>query len=102
MNGTSSGSSKRSSGYSADSSGKNNVEFVWVQLGDTLEEKKIHTGLDDDTHLQVINGLTLTDSVVTGISQAGAGAAPVSNAAPKSPFMPSRPQSPTRSRSRPN
>jgi HlyD family secretion protein len=100
--GASSGSSKRSAGYSVDSSGKNNVGFVWVQLGNTLEEKKIHTGLDDDTHVQVIDGLKLTDSVVTGISQSGAGTAPVSNAAPKSPFMPTRPQAPTRSRSRPN
>ncbi len=98
----SSGSSKRSAGHTTDSSGKNNVEFVWVQLGDTLEEKKIHTGLDDDTHVQVINGLALTDSVITGISQAGAGTTPLTNAAPKSPFMPSRPQSPSRSRSRPN
>jgi len=102
--GASAGSSKRAAGYSVDSSGKNNVEFVWVQLGDTLSEKKIHTGLNDDTHVQVIDGLTVTDSVITGITQSGASTGPVSNAAPKSPFMPSRPQSPNRNRggSRPN
>ena len=101
-NGASPGSSKHAAGHAADSSGKNNVEFVWVQSGNTLEEKKIHTGLDDDTHVQVIDGLMVTDSVVVGISQSGSAAAPASNATPKSPFLPTRQRTPPRSGNRPN
>ena len=93
------GSSKHPAGNYVDSSaGKNNVEFVWVQSGNDLEEKKIHTGLNDDTHVEVLDGLAVADSVVTGIGQSGSAAAAVTNAAPKSPFMPTRPQTPTRPR----
>jgi HlyD family secretion protein len=93
------GSSKHPANNQVDSSaGKNNLEFVWVQLGSDLEEKKIHIGLNDDTHVEVLDGLTVADSVVTGISQAGSGTTSVTNAAPKSTFMPTRPQTPTRSK----
>lgn len=92
---TGSGSSRRNTGNLADSSARKKiVAFVWVQFGDTLEEKKIHTGLNDDTHVQVLDGLTLTDSVITGISQAGSKTTSVSSAPPKSPFMPTRQQTP--------
>jgi HlyD family secretion protein len=97
-----SGSTKRNAGNLTDSSArKKSVAFVWVQFGDSLEEKKIHTGLNDDTHVEVLDGLTLSDSVIAGISQAGANTAPVSSAPPKSPFMPSRQQTPKPRASRP-
>ena len=91
-----SGLSRHPAGSMVDSSLKNNVEFVWVQLGDSLQEKKIHTGLDDDTHVEVLDGLSIADSVVIGISQSVGRATAVTNAAPKSPFMPTRPQTPPR------
>jgi HlyD family secretion protein len=101
-NNTGTGSSKRKAGNLADSSaGKKTVAFVWVQFGDSLEEKKIHTGLNDDTHLQVLDGLTLSDSVITGVSQAGSKTTSVPSAAPKSPFMPSRQQTPKPKSNRP-
>ena len=94
-NKTGSGSTKRNAGNLADSSARRkSVAYVWVQFGDSLVEKKIHTDLNDDTHVEVLDGLNLTDSVVTGISQAGKNTAPVSSAPPKSPFMPSRQQTP--------
>ena len=94
-NGTATGSSKRNAGNLADSSAKKKtVAFVWVQFGDSLEEKKIHTGLNDDTHVEVLDGLTLSDSVVTGVSQSGSKTTSVSSAPPKSPFMPARQQTP--------
>jgi HlyD family secretion protein len=101
-NSTGTGSSKRKAGNLADSSaGKKTVAFVWVQFGDSLEEKKIHTGLNDDTHVQVLDGLTLSDSVITGVSQAGSKTTSVLSAAPKSPFMPSRQQTPKPKSNRP-
>ena len=94
-NSTATGTSKRKAGNLSDSSAKKKtVAFVWVQYGDSLEEKKIHTGLNDDTHVEVLDGLTLSDSVVTGVSQAGSKTTSVSSAPPKSPFMPARQQSP--------
>jgi HlyD family secretion protein len=101
-NNTGPGSSKRNAGNIADSSArKKTVAFVWVQFGDSLEEKKIHTGLNDDTHVEVLDGLTLSDSVITGVSQAGSNIVPVSSAPPKSPFMPSRQQTPKPKSNRP-
>jgi HlyD family secretion protein len=101
-NNTGSGSSKRNAGNLADSSArKKSVAFVWVQFGDSLEEKKIHTGLNDDTHVEVLDGLTLSDSVITGVSQAGSNIVPVSSAPAKSPFMPTRQQTPKPKSNRP-
>lgn len=67
-----------------------NLAYVWVQSGDSLQEKKIHTGLDDDTHVEVLDGLSQEDLIVTGVGNpksknSGSGTAP-----PKSPFMPTR------------
>lgn len=101
-NGASAGPSAHSARNSKDSAQKNDVEFVWVQSGNTLEEKKIHTGLNDDTHVQVIDGLMVTDSVVVGISQSVSVTGSASNAAPKSPFMPTRTRTPARAGRRPN
>jgi HlyD family secretion protein len=69
---------------------KNNTAFVWTLQGDTLKERLIHTGLNDDTHVEVLDGLTAVDAVVTGISTGGKKGATVVAAPPKSPFMPTR------------
>jgi HlyD family secretion protein len=93
--GKSAGASRKNAGNITDSSArKKSVAFVWVQFGDSLEEKKIHTGLNDDTHVEVLDGLSLSDSVITGVSQAGSKTTSVISAPPKSPFMPSRQQTP--------
>lgn len=65
--------------------------YVWVQQGDTLLQKKVEIGLNDNTRAEVISGLTEDDLVITAMSQAtsgkkGGGGAPGG----ASPFMPQR------------
>lgn len=61
--------------------------FVWTKYGDSLIEKKITTGLNNDTKVQVLSGLDVNDEVVSGIE--------IETKADKSgttrsPFMPAR------------
>jgi HlyD family secretion protein len=98
-NGQSSAPAKHKTGNFVDSNAiKNNLAFVWVQSGDSLKEKQIHTGLNDDTHVEVLDGLVLSDSIITSVSQTGKIASSGSKATPKSPFMPAR-QAPAKPRS---
>lgn len=61
--------------------------YVWVLHDKTLTEKKIRTGLTDETHVQVLKGLSVNDVVVNGIQTAQEKTA---TPAAKSPFMPAR------------
>ena len=63
--------------------------FVWVKKGDSLIEKKITTGLNNDTKVQVLSGLSLDDEVVGGIQVQTAGTASGGGGV-RSPFMPAR------------
>ncbi|WP_291909494.1 efflux RND transporter periplasmic adaptor subunit [Chitinophaga sp. CB10] len=63
------------------------VNFVWVLRGDTLQQKRIRTGLNDNTQLEVLHGLTINDKVITG-QEGGAAAGTASSPAGGSPFMP--------------
>jgi len=69
---------------------KKTTAFVWVKTGDSLLEKKIRTGLDDDTHVEVVEGLTVNDLVVVAVNMAGSKSVTNSIIPPKSPFMPTR------------
>jgi HlyD family secretion protein len=69
-------------------------EFVWIKRGDTLLEKRIITGIDDDVHIQVIKGLTNHDQIVTGMMTEAA-AKSAAQSSERSPFMPHRPQQKT-------
>ncbi|HVU98873.1 MAG TPA: efflux RND transporter periplasmic adaptor subunit [Puia sp.] len=69
--------------------------FVWVKVGDSLIEKKITTGLNNDTRVQVLSGLDLDDEVVNG--EEAAAAAGARSGAVRSPFMPARRGGGTRS-----
>ncbi|SHM78830.1 HlyD family secretion protein [Chitinophaga jiangningensis] len=62
------------------------VNYVWVLRGDTLQQKRIRTGLNDNTQLEVLRGLTINDRVITG--QEGGTVATASSQAGGSPFMP--------------
>jgi HlyD family secretion protein len=62
--------------------------FVWVRVGDSLFEKKITTGLNNDTKVQVLSGLEVDDEVVNGEEAAPKGTA--KSGAVRSPFMPAR------------
>jgi HlyD family secretion protein len=61
---------------------------VWVRDNDSLVQKKIWTGLNDDANVQVLRGLTEADEVIDGTELAEVKTT-VSPAA-KSPFMPAR------------
>ena len=62
---------------------------VWVLEDSTrLVQRRIRTGINNDTQVEVLKGLAPADVVVTGVEQVAAvKAAQVA----KSPFMPTRP-----------
>jgi len=63
--------------------------YVWLLKGDSLIQKRILIGLNDDTQVQVLRGLSLGDNVADGLQTTntkGIGSA----GATKSPFMPAR------------
>lgn len=62
--------------------------YVWVLEDQKIVQKKIRTGLNDNTHVQVLEGLTANDIVVTAAEVAVAGAPQAAS----SPFMPTRPK----------
>lgn len=63
--------------------------FVWLLEGKKLVRKKIKTGLNDNTQVEVLSGLTINDAVVTGFS-GGAANAKSGTGTGGSPFMPQR------------
>lgn len=65
-----------------------NISFVWVVKGNTITQKKIKTGLNDNTHLQVLEGLTAQDHLLTGVLT---GADAKAAGAADNPFMPKPP-----------
>ena len=62
--------------------------YVWLVQGKKLVQKAIKTGLNDNTHVQVLEGLTAKDVVATGSEIA----TKETQAAASSPFMPQRPK----------
>lgn len=60
--------------------------FVWIQSGDTLTEKRIITGLNDDSFVKVLQGLSPGELVITGMAT-NDGKVTTEKAA-RSPFMP--------------
>lgn len=78
---------------SRDTAGKANIEktdykrsFVWIKNGDTLIEKRILTGMTDDSYVKVIKGLSPDDEVITSIAT-GTNNNSTDNSQ-RSPFMP--------------
>jgi HlyD family secretion protein len=66
---------------------KDEPSYVWLLQGKKLIQKQIKTGLNDNTHVQVLEGLTTSDVIASGAEQVAKGA----SAAASSPFMPKRP-----------
>jgi HlyD family secretion protein len=62
--------------------------FVWVKENDSLVEKRIVTGLNDDASVEVFAGLTTEDEVVTGVESPEEKKS--ASSTQKSPFMPAR------------
>ncbi|RAJ06493.1 HlyD family secretion protein [Chitinophaga skermanii] len=64
---------------------------VWVKQDSNIVRKTITIGMNDETHVQVLNGLTTEDNVITDATLVSAKEAK-GNQQVKSPFMPSRPR----------
>lgn len=63
---------------------------VWIRQGDTLVQRRILTGLNDETNVQVLRGLDTSDNVINDARRLSH--SEKSSQAAKSPFMPSRPR----------
>jgi HlyD family secretion protein len=59
---------------------------VWIKRGDSLIQKRIITGLNDDTNVKVISGLLPDDEVIT--AAVAADIKVTADVTTKSPFMP--------------
>jgi len=60
--------------------------YIWIKNGDTLTEKRILTGINDDSYVMVIKGITPDEEVVTGVvTSENKNSA---NTTQRSPFMP--------------
>lgn len=63
---------------------------VWVKIGNTIQPRKVKTGLGDGSLIEIQNGLAEGDSVV--ISSTKSQIAGSNNVQAQSPFMPKMPQ----------
>lgn len=61
---------------------------VWVKNGQVLQQKKVSIGINDNAHIEVLGGLSATDTVITA---SGAAVAAAEQTAGSSPFMPKFP-----------
>lgn len=68
-----------------------NKAIVWVVNGKRLESKQITTGINDNTKVEVLDGLLPQDSVVTGSNTEGNSTMPGAPGVGGSPFMPRPP-----------
>jgi HlyD family secretion protein len=76
-----------------DSSGVNKqTAIVWVLQGKKIVRKKIQTGLNDNTQVEVLSGLTAEDAVITGVTGGAASSSSTTAKPGSSPFMPQRPR----------
>lgn len=64
--------------------------YVWIKEGSNeLLQKKIQIGINDNAHVEVLNGLSIKDMIITGSKGMGKGTG--ADQAQASPFMPKRP-----------
>ncbi|WP_419870240.1 efflux RND transporter periplasmic adaptor subunit [Chryseobacterium sp. CT-SW4] len=74
--------------------GKNKEKYVWVKnSNNTISQKLITIGSNDGVNIQVVNGLTNTDLIVTSMDAVETKVAKSSSQSGDSPFMPKRPGS---------
>ena len=64
--------------------------LIWVLEGKKLIQKRIQIGLNDNTHVEVLKGLTANDMVATGITRDADGSVSSSTSPGGSPFLPQR------------
>lgn len=73
----------------ADSTATGKPAMVWIKKDSSLIMRPVITGRDDETQVQIISGLSLTDDVVTGYKEISKNKKTTTTE--KSPFMPTRP-----------
>ncbi len=69
----------------------NIIGYVWVKQGNDIIQKKVVTGLNDNTHVQILSGLSANDDVIIESKTTSAGKKQQSSGQSSSPFMPQRP-----------
>ncbi|PYF72604.1 efflux RND transporter periplasmic adaptor subunit [Pedobacter nutrimenti] len=66
--------------------------YVWVKTdAHTLDQKKIKIGINNNTQVEVLSGISGNDEVVTGSQVMGRSVAAAAGQPASSPFMPKRP-----------
>lgn len=63
--------------------------YVWVREGDTLRQKKVVIGLNDNTRTEILSGLSPEEDVIVSMQQATDGETATKTQS-GSPFMPQR------------
>jgi HlyD family secretion protein len=69
--------------------------FVWKKRGDSLIEKRIFIGLNDDTNAKVVKGLSPNEEVITNVVKGENKDNTNTNDSQRSPFMPQMHQRPS-------
>jgi HlyD family secretion protein len=69
---------------------KKTKAFVWVKKDDSLVQKRIIVGLNDDANAEILNGLDVNDEVVVGVEATASGKKSSAASTERSPFMPAR------------
>jgi HlyD family secretion protein len=73
----------------SDSSQAGTRAVVWIKQDSSLVMRPVITGQDDETQVQIISGLAITDEVVTGYKEVSKNKKTTTTE--KSPFLPARP-----------
>jgi len=66
----------------------NGEAYIWIRKGNQIIQKKIKTGINDNTQVEVLEGIAENDEVITGFQALSAGNAQSENTG--SPFIPKR------------
>lgn len=78
-------------GIKTDSFGNQPPKIVWLKRGNEISPEPVQTGIDDDIHTEILNGLKEGDTVIvaeiSGLKKISTG-----NNQTRSPFMPAPPR----------
>ncbi len=78
-------------GIKTDSFGNQPPKIVWLKKGNEISPEPVQTGIDDDIHTEILNGLKEGDTVIvaeiSGLKKISTG-----NNQTRSPFMPAPPR----------
>jgi HlyD family secretion protein len=64
--------------------------YVWIRQGDSLLQRKVTIGLNDNTRAEVLSGLTEQDNVITAMTREADSKGSKPTGQSGSPFMPQR------------